>query len=134
MCCCLIQYELKPKDAVMGSALHIPLPADLKLGSSISVKVTYKTTKDCTALQWLEKEYVRQIEIGVGHDLEVDLFRQTQGKTFPYLFSQCQPIYARALAPLQGNHLYIIWCITTAHIAADTPSVKIVRVMDSMSV
>jgi hypothetical protein len=28
--------------------------------------------------------------------------RQTQGKTFPYLFSQCQPIYARALAPLQG--------------------------------
>jgi hypothetical protein len=69
MCCCLIQYELKPKDAVMGSALHIPLPADLKLGSSISVKVTYKTTKDCTALQWLEKEYVRQIEIGVGHDL-----------------------------------------------------------------
>jgi len=73
----------------MGSALHIPLPSGLKLGTSVTVKVTYKTTKDCTALQWLEKE-------------------QTQGKTFPYLFSQCQPIYARALAPLQ-----------------DTPSVKI---------
>ena len=29
--------------------------------------------------------------------------RQTQGKKFPYLFSQCQPIYARALAPLQGK-------------------------------
>jgi hypothetical protein len=28
--------------------------------------------------------------------------RQTQGKTFPYLFSQCQPIYARTLVPLQG--------------------------------
>ncbi|KIM81710.1 hypothetical protein PILCRDRAFT_821059 [Piloderma croceum F 1598] len=80
----IVAYELKPKDAVMGSALHIPLPSDLKSGSSISVKVTYKTTKDCTALQWLEKE-------------------QTQGKTFPYLFSQCQPIYARALAPLQDT-------------------------------
>ena len=29
--------------------------------------------------------------------------RLTEGKEFPYLFSQCQPIYARSLAPLQGN-------------------------------
>ena len=36
--------------------------------------------------------------------------RQTQGKKFPYLFSQCQPIYARTLLPVQ-----------------DSPSVKIVR-------
>ncbi|KAJ6620129.1 peptidase family M1-domain-containing protein [Mycena sp. CBHHK59/15] len=82
-------YDLKPKHGVMGSALHIPLPKGLKAGSSIDVTVFYKTTKNCTALQWLGKE-------------------QTQGKQFPYLFSQCQPIYARALAPLQ-----------------DTPSVKI---------
>lgn len=58
-----LQYELKTKHAVMGSALHIPLPSGLKYGSSISVKVTYKTTKDCTALQWLEKEYLRPIVI-----------------------------------------------------------------------
>ena len=42
----------------MGSALHIPLPKSLKTGSSISTKITYKTTAECTALQWLDKEYV----------------------------------------------------------------------------
>ncbi|CAA7267762.1 unnamed protein product [Cyclocybe aegerita] len=78
------QYELKPKDPVTGSALHIPLPAGLKEGESVKVKVEYKTTEEGTALQWLDKE-------------------QTQGKKFPYLFSQCQPIYARALAPVQDT-------------------------------
>ena len=33
--------------------------------------------------------------------------RQTQGKTFPYLFSQCQPIYARSLLPVQGMRIAI---------------------------
>ncbi|KAI3611429.1 leukotriene-a4 hydrolase [Moniliophthora roreri] len=84
-----VKYELKAKHEVMGSALHIPLPSGLKKNSIIKVTVNYQTTKASTALQWLDKQ-------------------QTQGKSFPYLFSQCQPIYARALAPVQ-----------------DTPSVKI---------
>ncbi|KZP30333.1 hypothetical protein FIBSPDRAFT_850643 [Athelia psychrophila] len=83
------KHQLYPKHEVMGSALHIALPSALESGSTVTVKVTYKTTAASTALQWLEKE-------------------QTQGKTFPYLFSQCQPIYARSLTPCQ-----------------DTPSVKI---------
>ncbi|KAF7320841.1 Leuk-A4-hydro-C domain-containing protein [Mycena chlorophos] len=77
-------FELKPKHPVMGSALHVSLPAGLKKGTSVKLSVVYSTTKDCTALQWLEKE-------------------QTQGKRFPYLFSQCQPIHARSLAPLQDS-------------------------------
>ncbi|KAF8890429.1 peptidase family M1-domain-containing protein [Infundibulicybe gibba] len=78
------RYLVKPKHAVMGSALHIPLASGLKSGSKVHIKVDYKTTQGSTALQWLAKE-------------------QTQGKAFPYLFSQCQPIYARALAPLQDT-------------------------------
>jgi leukotriene-A4 hydrolase len=88
----------------MGSALHIPLPAGLKSGTSITVAVFYKTTQDCTALQWLSKEY------GLLFFSERKMFiyiRQTQGKSFPYLFSQCQPIYARAMAPLQGSFVRI---------------------------
>ncbi|EDR02480.1 uncharacterized protein LACBIDRAFT_253885 [Laccaria bicolor S238N-H82] len=82
-------FKVGPKHPVMGSALEVPLPEGLIKDATISVKIAYSTTKDCEALQWLAKE-------------------QTQGKTFPYVFSQCQPIHARALAPLQ-----------------DTPSVKI---------
>ncbi|KAJ7719240.1 peptidase family M1-domain-containing protein [Mycena maculata] len=77
-------YDLKPKHEVMGSALHVSLPKGVQSGTEINVKVFYKTTKDCTALQWLDKD-------------------QTQGKHFPFLFSQCQPIYARALAPVQDS-------------------------------
>ena len=54
----LIQYNVKPKHPVMGSALHIPLPKNLKTGSSVFTKITYKTTAECTALQWLDKEHV----------------------------------------------------------------------------
>jgi hypothetical protein len=49
-------FDLKSKQAVMGSALHIHLPSGLKEGASITVKVLYKTTTECTALQWLNKE------------------------------------------------------------------------------
>ncbi|KAF8480769.1 leukotriene-A4 hydrolase [Russula ochroleuca] len=85
----LVDFVLGAKHEVMGSALNIPLLPGTKAGSTAKVTIYYKTTKDSTALQWLAKE-------------------QTQGKQFAYLFSQCQPIYARALAPLQ-----------------DTPSLKI---------
>ncbi|KAF8839796.1 zincin [Paxillus ammoniavirescens] len=81
------KFQLESEHEVMGSALRIPLPPT-RANKRVKIKIAYKTTERCPALQWLAKE-------------------QTQGKTFPFLFSQCQPIYARAIAPLQ-----------------DTPSVK----------
>ncbi|KAG6829889.1 hypothetical protein H0H92_003022, partial [Tricholoma furcatifolium] len=79
-----VPFSLKEKHEVMGSALHVTLPTDLKVGQHVDVTIEYKTTEECTALQWLDKA-------------------QTQGKRFPFLFSQCQPIYARAIAPLQDS-------------------------------
>lgn len=78
------EFSLGSKHDVMGSALTVRLPSGLKAGSTVDVKITYKTRPAATALQWLAKE-------------------QTQGKKFPYLFSQCQPIYARAMAPIQDS-------------------------------
>ncbi|KAH9168627.1 leukotriene-A4 hydrolase [Lactarius sanguifluus] len=84
-----VQFALGERHKVMGSALHVPLAPIIGADATVKVTISYRTTKGSTALQWLAKE-------------------QTQGKQFSYLFSQCQPIYARALAPLQ-----------------DTPSLKI---------
>ncbi|KAI9453943.1 peptidase family M1-domain-containing protein [Boletus coccyginus] len=89
-----VQFSIGKAHPVMGSALSVPLGrvVDARhndtLQGGVCVRVTYKT-KNSKALQWLDPQ-------------------QTQGKTHPYLFSQCQPIYARALVPIQ-----------------DTPSVKI---------
>lgn len=53
--------------------------------------------------------------------------RQTQGGRFPFLFSQCQPIYARSLVPLQGSSFAHLSRTARAHVSSDTPSVKFVR-------
>ncbi|KZT09024.1 metalloprotease [Laetiporus sulphureus 93-53] len=84
-----VDFLLGEKHPVMGSALTIPLPSGLKTGNKVKCTISYRTSQKSMSLQWLAKE-------------------QTRGKLFPFLFSQCQPIYARSLAPLQ-----------------DTPSVKI---------
>ncbi|PAV21678.1 leukotriene-A4 hydrolase [Pyrrhoderma noxium] len=84
-----VEFKLTEKHPVMGSALHVLFSSPVTKGSKVEVKIRYTTSSTAIALQFLDKE-------------------QTQGKQFPYLFSQCQPIYARTLAPVQ-----------------DTPSVKI---------
>ncbi|KAI0089961.1 metalloprotease [Irpex rosettiformis] len=78
------KYELGPSHPVMGSALIITLPSPPPAGSTIKTTIWYHTTERSTALQFLDKE-------------------QTQGNKFPYLFSQCQPIYARSLLPVQDT-------------------------------
>ncbi|KAL4071200.1 peptidase family M1-domain-containing protein [Scleroderma yunnanense] len=83
-----IEFSLGAVHEVMGSALRITLP-DAVTGNqgkkkNIRLTVKYATTKNTTALQWLDKE-------------------QTQGGKFPFLFSQCQPIYARNLVPIQDT-------------------------------
>ncbi|KAL1448958.1 hypothetical protein WDU94_000206, partial [Cyamophila willieti] len=72
-----------------GSKLDISLPSDLEARHhQVELTIKYKTSPSSSALQWLEPA-------------------QTAGKTKPYMFSQCQPIHARSMLPVQ-----------------DTPSVK----------
>ncbi len=59
--------EVKP----FGCALTIKLGTAWEAGQSRKLSVTYSTTTESTALQWLTKE-------------------QTQDKQQPFLFTQCQ--------------------------------------------
>ncbi|KEP52053.1 leukotriene-A4 hydrolase [Rhizoctonia solani 123E] len=80
----VVKYDLQERHPVMGSALVIPLPSALQKGDQVVLQINYSTTTQCTAIGWLDKE-------------------QTAGKKFDYLFSQCQAIHARSLAPLQDT-------------------------------
>ncbi|XP_051156422.1 leukotriene A-4 hydrolase isoform X3 [Leptopilina boulardi] len=74
-----------------GSKLNIKLPTESECEDGktrYKIKIEYETSSKATALQWLDP-------------------KQTSGKKYPYLFSQCQAIHARSMIPCQ-----------------DTPSIK----------
>ncbi|KAJ3409863.1 hypothetical protein HDU80_008933 [Chytriomyces hyalinus] len=78
-------FSLGESHACYGAPLSVPLRAGLKAGDNVEVEIKYRTIEGgCLAAQWLEPS-------------------QTVGKQHPYLFTQCQPIYARTLAPLPDS-------------------------------
>ena len=74
-----LDFTLYPKDYV-GSKLEVNLPDSKE--NEVKIKIDYKTSENCTALQWLTPE-------------------QTADKTHPYVFSQCQAIHCRSKIHLQ---------------------------------
>ncbi len=74
-----VPFALGERDPVLGQRLRLTLARP-----SARVTVRYQTSPEATALQWLEPA-------------------QTAGGAHPYLFSQCQAIHARSLAPMQDS-------------------------------
>ena len=70
----------------LGNALEVSLPEDMELaaGSLFKLRVIYKTNNETTAISWLTAE-------------------QTAGKKMPYLFTQCETIACRSVAPMQDT-------------------------------
>jgi len=71
-----VPFALGADEPILGRRLRLSLPAGTR-----EVRLRYRTSKDAPALQWLAPE-------------------QTAGGSHPFLFSQCQAIHARSLAPL----------------------------------
>ena len=74
-----LDWKLFEPDTILGARLRVEVPAGAR-----AIVIRYSTATDASALQWLSPE-------------------QTAGKTHPYLFSQCQAIHARSMAPLQDS-------------------------------
>lgn len=74
-----LPFTLHPPEPVLGERLSVELEA-----GTAEIKIVYRTSTDASALQWL-------------------LPAQTSGKRHPFLFTQCQPIHARSLLPLQDT-------------------------------
>ncbi|WKK86769.2 M1 family metallopeptidase [Marivirga arenosa] len=73
-----IDYELKSKDDLLGTALLIPINK-----STHTISIAYKTKPNAEALQWLNPN-------------------QTSGNQ-PFLFSQSQAILCRSWIPIQDS-------------------------------
>jgi leukotriene-A4 hydrolase len=81
-----VPYMLGDDDRIIGRRLQLHLPANTS-----DVTITYRTTRDdavprdqVVALQWLDPA-------------------QTAGNRHPFLYSQCQPIHARTMLPIQDT-------------------------------
>ena len=74
-----LPHVLHPAEPILGQRLTVELPA-----GATGLVVTYRTSPDASALQWLAPE-------------------QTSGGEHPFLFSQCQAIHARSVVPLQDT-------------------------------
>jgi len=81
VCGVQVEHTMRAPHAAFGVACVIPVPEAVReVGRELSVALEYETGAESTALQWLPPE-------------------QTAGKQWPYMFSQCQAIHARALLP-----------------------------------
>lgn len=74
-----VLFDVGPEDPILGKRLRLKLPP----GTS-EVLLRYDTSPEAIGLQWLEPA-------------------QTEGKTHPFLFSQCQAIHARTMVPCQDT-------------------------------
>ena len=74
-----IPSALGDDEPILGQKLQLQLPFQTS-----AVTIAYRTSPEALALQWLAPA-------------------QTAGKRHPFLFSQCQAIHARTLAPLQDT-------------------------------
>ena len=74
-----VPFQTPESDPILGSRLRLELPTGTR-----TVTLRYETSPEASALQWLTPA-------------------QTRGGRHPFLFSQCQAIHARSVAPLQDT-------------------------------
>ncbi|XP_069765239.1 leukotriene A-4 hydrolase isoform X3 [Narcine bancroftii] len=78
------EFSLGDEHSFKGTPLTISFPFEMLRGQQAVVEISYETSPEASALQWLTAE-------------------QTAGRKHPYLFSQCQAIHCRSMVPCQDT-------------------------------
>ena len=81
-------YKIDDPNPNLGQRLSISIPSEISKQTNFTFVIGFETSPKALAISWLTPQ-------------------QTSGKKLPYMFTQCESIYARSLAPFQ-----------------DTPSIK----------
>lgn len=79
-----IDFNVTRPNNNLGYAVEAHLPHGMDNGTNIMLKLTYITNANTTAISWLKPS-------------------QTAGKKLPYLFTQCEDIACRSVAPMQDT-------------------------------
>jgi len=79
-----LDFTLGEIHKMYGQALSIIFTDEMLKQTKVNVKINYETTPECSACQWLEPS-------------------QTEGKKYPYLYTQCEAIHARSVVPCQDT-------------------------------
>ena len=74
-------WDIKSPNPGSGDVIVIELDQNYTAGSEISLQIFYSTSPSGNALTWLTPE-------------------QTSGKVWPYMYTQCEDINCRSVAPL----------------------------------
>ncbi|KAJ1889268.1 Leucyl aminopeptidase yscIV, partial [Kickxella alabastrina] len=79
-----LSFDMSTKHKIYGTALRMALPEPVAAGDKFRIAIEYETTSKGGAIQFLTPE-------------------QTLGKSYPYLFTQCEEIHARSMFPCQDS-------------------------------
>lgn len=76
-----LNWSIVEVNPILGSALVIKFNSVLTAGSFVSVRVHYHTSPSAQAFSWMDPS-------------------QTAGKVLPYMYTQCEDINCRTVAPI----------------------------------
>ena len=77
-------YFETQEDDQLGNALIVFMTDKAKPNDTVLLSIDYETTNESLSFNWLQKE-------------------QTASQTLKYLYTKCEPIHCRAIAPLQDT-------------------------------
>ena len=77
-------FSIEQPNPLIGSVLKIDLPRNVQPGETVDIGIEYSTSSEGQAFSWLNAE-------------------QTAGGVLPYMFTQCEDINCRSVAPLQDT-------------------------------